>query len=167
MRTKKWALTFLVVFAGMVLFTAQSAFGGCEVASLDLLIYLNDKAPKTKYEGPITLYFHPVFVVDEYENQILIRTDAYLFLRLRKGSNLFAFADVIEDVTYSEFIDDPLAVTSFFDDTVLPGLYPAVCPGDCPPSVLKSYDLDVSHDDPPAGSPLQFFVVDIVLAVQD
>ena len=84
----------------------------------------------------------------------------------------YAFSSKLPDTTHTDFINGPLIVSSFFMDTVMPGLYPGLCPNQpgedtCPNVVLKSYTLDVSQDDPPATSLMQFYIVDITLAVKD
>lgn len=157
MRTKKGVLTFLL-FAGIMLFTAQSAFGGCEVAAMDQLIDLSDNAPGTKYSGTLTVYFHP--------NEAGMTGDMYLFARLRKGIDLYAFSDVIGGVTHEDFMNDPILVGDFFLDTVIPYLYDCVFPN-CPDAVLKSYDMDVSHDGQGEFNLMQFYVVDFTIAVHD
>jgi len=82
MKTKKWALTFLVVFTGMILFTAQSALGGSEVSGLPPP---TGNAPGTKYEGPLTVFFHDV----NETGRSAFEADMYWFLRLRHGSELW------------------------------------------------------------------------------
>ena len=164
MKTKGIVLA-IIMLTGMIFLAAQPVLAGCEVASLDDLIALNANAPGTKYEGPLTVYFQPNGA-GSY--------NMYAFLRLRKGWLPYAFSGMMPDLSPSDFRDDPLVVTSFFMDTVMPGLYPTLCvPGEigggdnCPNVAFKSYTLDVSQDDPPGGSSFYFYIVDIVLAVQD
>jgi hypothetical protein len=166
MRTKKWALTFLVVFAGIILFAAQSALGGSEVATLDLLIV--GKAPGTKLEGPITVFYEPVVCGTPGPKWI---AKMYWFMRLKKGYDLYQFAGGPKLVEIPTDLVDaiPDIIGEFIIDTVIPTLYSCnpTSPGDCPDAVLKSYDLDVDWEAPGYNSGLFFFIADIVIAVQD
>ena len=164
MGTKKKVLTFLV-FAGIMLFTAQAAFGGCEVASLDPLISGN--APGTKLEGPITVFYQ----LGSENPDGTFQAGMYFFLRLRKGSQFYQFAGGPVDVEYpTDIVDEvPIIIGDFFVDTVIPNLYGcnSEIPGDCPDVVLKSYDMDVDWEAPGENSGLRFFIADIVIAIQD
>ena len=163
MKTKGIVLASIML-TGMIFFAAQPALAGCEVASLDDLIAANANAPGTKYEGPLTIYFQEVTDCDGNTT-----TNMYLFLRLRKGWMPYVFGDMIAGIDDITFRNDPTVVESFFYDTVMPGLYPDLCPGDfCPNAVLKAYTLDVTpSNDPGDGNGLTFYITDIVLAVQD
>lgn len=169
MGTKKKALTFLL-FAGIMLFTAQAAFGGCEVAALDTLI-TDSNAPGTKLSGPITVFYK--WVSDDPEpNDPAWTANMYWFLRLRHGSLFYQFAGGPEEVIIpTNFIDAIRDIIgTFFEETVVPTLYdpcdPAIL-GDCPDVVLKSYDMDVDWEAPGENSGLRFFIADIVIAIQD
>ena len=173
MKTKKWALTFLAVFAGMVLFTAQSALGGCEVSNLDLDPLITGNAPGTKLEGPITIFYQPVDGTSGFWD-----ANMYWFLRLRHGSKFYSFADgpeVVEIPTDLLSTDEggvPFIIGNFFINTVIPALYPGcdeATPPDpgCPNVVLKSYDMDVDWDAQGDNGGLFFFIADIVIAIQD
>ena len=166
MGTKKKVLTFLV-FAGMMLFTAQSALGGCEVAALDPLI-IDGNAPGTKLEGPLTVFYK---WVSHDPDGPAWTADMYWFLRLRHGSKFYSFAGGPEEVLFpTEILTmPPIIIGDFFADIVIPNLYkcnPEI-PGECPEVVLKSYDMDVSWEPPGDNGGLYYFIADIVIAVQD
>ena len=160
MGTKKKALTFLL-FAGIILFTAQSAFGGCEVAALDALIDVSGNAPGTKLSGPITVFYK--FKSGNPAGEFV--ADMYFFLRLRKGYDLHQFAAGPTEVTVPYFEAHVFFIEDFFEDTVIPALYN--CTADCPSVVLKSYDMDVDWEAPGDNGGLFYFIADIVIAVQD
>jgi hypothetical protein len=171
MKTKKWAIIFLL-FASIILFAAQSALGGCEVAALDALIETGGNAPGTKLSGPITVFYQCIEPDsnDCLDNRFL--ADMYFFLRLRKGAEFYSFAGKIEEVNFPDFESDVANIQAFFDDTVLPALYPGCDEAGnpaCPDIVLKSYDMDVDWEAPPANVEpgLFFFIADIVVAIQD
>jgi hypothetical protein len=170
MKTKKWAIIFLL-FAGIILFAVQSAIGGCEVSNLDPLLP-DDNAPGTKLEGPITIFYQlpdgatsgPAFM--------------YWFMRLRKGSTFYTFAGGPADIIFpSDLLDVidgvPYILENFFNDTVVPALYPecTLNPDICPNIVLKSYDMEVDWDAEPGGeefdSGLYYFIANIVVAIQE
>jgi hypothetical protein len=169
MRTKKWSIIFLL-FTGIILFSAQSAIGGCELPFLDELVDLSN-APKTKYEGPITVYFD----TDDYPPApISYLSDMYYFLRLRKGQTKYSFSGVTRGIDYRQaFIPQQLdALDEFFRTTVIKTIYncnpdpdPAV--GNCPDYSLKSYRLDVNEDESMGSSDFRFWIVDIIIGVLD
>jgi hypothetical protein len=161
MKTKKWALMFLL-FTGIILFAAQSALGGCEVSDLDWLIS-GEKAPGTKLEGPITLFYKP-------DNGISGPADVYWFMRLRKGSSFYSFAgqDRIEfPVDIASPTGVPFIIEQFFDNVVVPTLYPGcnTPPDTCPDIVLKSADMGVDWEPPGANSGLFFFIANIQVGI--
>ena len=168
MGTKKKALTFLL-FAGIMLFTAQSAFGGCEVAGLDALIDVSGNAPGTKLSGPITVYYQKI---GDPKPGYIFTADMYLFLRLRKGAEVYQFAGKVAGVDFPNIDADVLNIEEFFEDIVIPALYSGCDPlVDCPNVVLKSYDMDVDWETPgdtgEGEEKLYSFIADIVIAVQD
>jgi hypothetical protein len=163
MRTAKAAVIFLSL-AVMILFTAHSALAGCEVAALDALI-TSDNAPGTKLEGPITVYF-------EGTTTGIGPAQMYWFMRLRHGSQFYSFAGGPETVDLpNDYIARvPEVMQDFFEDVVVPTLYPGCDtaePPDCPNVVLKSYDMDVDWEAPGFDSGLFYFIANIVVAVQD
>jgi hypothetical protein len=162
MKTKKWALIFLL-FTGIILFAGHSAFGGCEILGLGDLIVLEGNAPGTKYSGPITIYFHEATFGDNPTSTM------YYFMRFKKGNKLYAFAGFTEDV-------DPLPVNlegqvdiiaDFINEIVVPVVEECELPN-CPTATLKSFSLDVSQEDPPEGNPqgLFYYILDIEIGVQ-
>ena len=171
MRTKKWALFFLMC-TGFILFAAQSALGGCEVAALDALIETGGNAPGTKLSGPITVYYQCVEEnLGDCEGASFL-ADMYFFLRLRKGAEFYSFAGKFGGVDFPSFDADVANILAFFEDTVIPSLYPGcdeLGNPPCPSIVLKSYDMDVDWEAPPANVEpgLFFFIADLVVAIQD
>ena len=168
MKAKKWALIFLL-FTGIMLFAAQSALGGCEVAALDELIS-EGNAPGLKLEGPLTVFYQktsddppgPEFTVD-----------MYWFLRLRKGSDLYSFAggpatDIILPTDLLTIV--PGTIETFFINTVVPAVVTGcdIPPEVCPEVILKSYDLDVD-DETPLGdnAGLLYSIANIVIGLHD
>jgi hypothetical protein len=180
MKTKKWALVFLL-FTGIIFFAAQSAVGGCEVGDLDWLIS-GENAPGTKLEGPLTIYYHCIEADPNDCEDYIFTADMYFFLRLRKGSTLYSFAGGPEQI---EVPGDLLSTTEdgvawkigeFFDDVVVPALYPGcneTSPDSCPSVALKSADNAVDWEpwDPAivntATPGLAFFITDIVVGFRD
>ena len=168
MKTKKWAIIFLL-FTGIILFAAQSALGGCEVADLDWLIS-GQNAPGPKLEGPITIIYIP-------RDGISGPTDMYWFLRLRKGSSFYSFAGGPTVINY------PLAITDqgengvasilqeFFELHVVETLYPGCnSAGTCPDIVLKSADMGVDEETPGYSPPewgIFYFIANIQVGVHD
>lgn len=158
MKTKKWVLFFLL-FTGIILFAAQSAIAGCEIAGLGDLIELDGNAPGTKYSGPVTIYFHEV--MDGTYTM-------YYFMRFKKGNQLYAFAGSTPNV-------DPVPnnleqqvgiIADFINDEFVP--FVKACEiGNCPTAVLKSFSLDVSQEDPVQGNPqdLFYYILDIEIGV--
>jgi hypothetical protein len=168
MGTKKWALIFLI-FTGFIFLAAQSALGGCELPFLDDLIDEGGNAPGTKYEGPITVYFH----TDNYPPAPLsYLSDMYYFLRLRKGQSKYSFSGVSNSIDYRQSnvpgqLDE---IDNFIRITVIPSIYscnPDSDVGNCPDFSLKSYNLDVNEDESGGTSSLRFWIVNIVIGVQE
>ena len=163
MKTKKWALVFLL-FTGMILFAGQSALGGCEVAALDALIE-GGNAPGTKLEGPLTVFYYG-------STDGIGSASMYFFMRLRKGSDFYSFAGGPYSVTLpGDFINlVPWYIQDFFINVVVPDLYPncdTAEPPDCPEIVLKSYDMDVDWEAPGSDNGLVYFIANIQVAIHD
>jgi hypothetical protein len=182
MKTKKWAIIFLL-FVGIILFAAQSALGGCEIAALDALV-AEGNAPGTKLEGPLTVFY--------YGNTNGIGTASmYFFMRLRKGSDFYSFAGgpylVTLPTDFTNLVPD--YIEDFFINVVVPNLNecdlnynPANPPSyDCqdppytvcaqcpelPDIVLKSYDMDVDWEAPGNNGGLVYFITNIQVGIHD
>ena len=178
MKTKKWALVFLL-FPGIIFFAAQSALGGCEVGDLDWLVS-EGNAPGTKLDGPITIFYQPIEVNGDTEENTFNcfqgdnPVDMYFFLRLKKGTNLYSFAGGPEIICFPGEVTTavPDKIGEFFVDHVVPTLYPGCVgpPDTCPEIVLKSAVLAVDWE-PPLGfgytSGLYYFIADIQVAIHD
>jgi hypothetical protein len=182
MKKKKWALVFLL-FTGIILFATQSAIGGCEVGDLDWLIS-EGNAPGTKLDGPITIFYQPKEDNGpEEENAVTCfegaePADMYFFLRLKKGANLYSFAGGPEIICFPDDVTEvvPYIIGVFFDEHVVPTLYPDCTPNqnppdeDCPNIVLKSADLGVDWEPPPGfgfTSGLNYFIANIQVGIHD
>jgi hypothetical protein len=164
MKTNKWTIIFLL-FTGIILFAAQSALGGCEVADLDFLIS-DEKAPGTKLEGPLTLFYQLP------PGEISGPADLYWFIRLRKGSMFYSFAGGPAAITFPTDIltEVPIIIGEFFDTTVVQNLYPGcelTTTDTCPNIVLKSADMGVDWEPPGDNSGLFFFIANIRVAIHD
>lgn len=170
MRSAKIAVTFLI-FGIVVFFTAQSAFGGCSIRFGDDNLFTDPQAPGTKYVGPLTVYYDKNDQPDESDDQIC------WFIRLRKGSDLYQFGKCTQEFDKDNGVFplnaiEPLQI--YFINEVIPNIYqcgeksPIEEYRECPEAALKSYDQDVSSEDPPiANDSLEYFVMDITIAVQD
>ncbi|MDH3330025.1 MAG: hypothetical protein OEM01_12395 [Desulfobulbaceae bacterium] len=129
------------------------------------IINVDKNAPGTKLSGPLTIYFA------NYDS-VLQTADMYVFLRLRKGYDLYAFSTIIPGVAYTASNIDILTdnINDFIENNVLPEIYGGVTP----PYAIKSTDQIVQDDPlcnycpgPPAGEHMNFTIMDIVIAVQD
>lgn len=156
---KRFKELLIVLLALAVVFAfgapALAAFGSQGGATGAGGIQVDPNAPGTKYEGPLTIYYVPAEGIGNY--------NMYFFLRLRKGSTLYAFsgtAPVVDDVGVQQ-----LAIENFFTNTVIPLLYP----GEDPPSALKSVDQIVDNftTGQTCCSGKEFTIMDVVIAVQD
>ena len=94
---------------------------------IEITVYKN--APGTKLSGPMTIYYVPTGVTGV--------VDMYVFLRLRKGYELYAASTMFEDVEYNadDLTDQENKINNWIKDEVIPDLY-------CPP-----YDpLDLANE---------------------
>ena len=125
-----------------------------------ITVYPN--APGTKYEGPLTIYYLPATSGDTTKKNM------HFFMRLRKGSTLYQFSGIAENVVYTDANEQQARIEMFIEDTVIPFLYPGVDPA--PLALLKSIDQKVEDDPlsiPPCCGDMLFAIMDIVIAVQD
>jgi hypothetical protein len=124
-----------------------------------LPIFTDPNAPGTKWNGELTLSFIP-------QADDLVTTE--IFLRLRQGTRLEAFAGSVADVDYQR-PDVPnsiqAAVSGFVSGTVIPALYGCDASVDCPSWALKSVDQFIQDD--PAYGPMMFMMMDVVMAVKE
>jgi hypothetical protein len=95
----------------------------------------------------------------------------YYFLRLRKGNIKYSFSGVANGIDYRESnipgqLDE---IDNFLLTTVIKSLYDCEpeTEGSCPDFALKSYKWDVNDDESLGTSELLFWIVDIVIGVQD
>lgn len=146
----------LFVFAGPA-FSAMST----QTTSGQDLINVEKSAPGTKLSGPLTIYY------GNYDSTAGT-ADMYVFLRLRKGYDLYAFSTVIPGVDYGASNIDTMTdnILDFIEDVVLPELYE----GASPPFAIKATDQEI-QDDPNCNycgvGLLNFAIMDIIIAVQD
>ena len=152
----------LMLSAVMLFFFASPAFSAMstQTTSGEDLINVDKTAPGTKLSGPLTIYYADTEVAGE--------VDMYVFLRLRKGYNLYAFSTIIPGVDYVASNIDTMTgyIEDFIEDVVIPELYD----GDSPPFAIKATDQEI-QDDPNCNycgeGNLYFAIMDIVIAVQD
>lgn len=145
----------LFVFANPV-FSAMST----QTTSAVDLIDVEKSAPGTKLTGPLTIYYA------NYDADAKT-ADMYVFLRLRKGYKLNAFATVIHGVIYTPDHIDTMTgnITDFIATIVLPELFDGVAP----PFAIKSVD-QIVEDDPYCNfcsGEINIAIMDITIAVQD
>jgi hypothetical protein len=165
--------TALVLCAAGVTFALVGSQAGDEGSG----IQTNPNAPGTKYEGPLTLYFS-----DGEDGS----SDLNMFLRLRKGSTLYAFSGTASGVEVTLLTEIQCAVENFVEQTVIPLLYddctpctPADCAlgsepdcelATCPTAWLKSVDQVTGDNElefPGCCNEMVFGIMDVVIAVQD
>ena len=171
MKTKKLAFIIMMIITGSILFTVQSAIGGCEILALEP--YVDKKAPGTRYQGTLTLYFDNV--------------DSYIFARIENKKVPYAFAGKIDGIgNPQELLNNPTVVEAFFTENVVPYLYncdpgfPECNPPDadncaaCPEAAFKAYSDDVNWENPGCydnrvweAAPLFFYILDFAIAVDD
>ncbi|MDA3916790.1 MAG: hypothetical protein PF690_07430 [Deltaproteobacteria bacterium] len=154
-------LMTLLALAVVITFGATKATaGGCAGGALgEGGIAVDKKAPGTKYEGPLTIHYVPASFGT---------FDISFFARLRKGSTLYAFSGT----SYAVILDSGEiqgAIEAFFDQIVVPLLYPDQDPLDPLPWALKSVDqlVDDAQTEGDCCNGMFFNIVDVVVAVQD
>lgn len=158
----------------VILFTAQSALAGCAIRPdgsdpLDP----DPQAKGTKYTGPLVVYYDE----NDTSSEVGSSDDQICwFVRLRKGGTLYSFSGcddgtaIETDLEYDNFFADSTRLIKdyFFPEVAIPAIYDCSSEvGDCPQALLKSYDQDVSDDDPPFVSDARFIALNITVAVED
>lgn len=160
MKTMKKIYIMLILIFTMFVFVTPS-FGALstQVTSDVELINVDKNAPGTKLTGPLTIYFA------NYDSSAGT-ADMYVFLRLRKGYELYSFSTSMPGITYSASNIEVLTgyINDFIADSVLPEIYA----GATPPFAIKSVD-QIVQDDPICSycSGLNFAIMDVVIAVMD
>ena len=135
----------------------------CTSDDLCDLITVYKTAPGTKLSGPLTMYF--VKTTGDY-------ADMHVFLRLRKGYDLYSFSTIVRNLIYDadEIPGLQDAIEDFIEFNVIPEIYD----GATPPHAIKSVDQVIQDyplcsycPKPPADEHMNFVIMDIVIAVQD
>lgn len=163
MRPIKQLLVVLFVLT-MVFFTGQVAFaliGSQAGADGEGGITVYPNASGTKYEGPLTIYYLPASSESGSEKNM------HFFMRLRKGSNLYQFSGIAENVVYLDANLQQVEIENFIKYTAIPLLYPGVVPA--PVALLKSIDQKVEDTGGLTAccGEMLFAIMDVVIAVQD
>jgi hypothetical protein len=155
------SLLFIVLVLTMVFCSGQAAADALGSASGDTpCLQIVGNAAGTKYEGPLTLYYAGEGV----------STDMHVFLRLRKGSELYPFSTIISGIDPTDLCDQVSKLKVFFSEQVLPVLYRGVT---LPTVVLvksvdqTSFSNESSSEGAGCCSGMNFVIMDVVLAVQD
>ena len=168
MRTAK-GIWIGIAMAALVLFAAQqadaaraSATGGGTI--FDSYVYKQAKG--TKMFGPLTIYYD-VTDVASADCDDSIKADMHVFLRLRKGSDLYAFSDVFSGVCYQETEAQILLFDGFIRTVVVPPLFG----NNIPPGAINVKSVEEVVDCPDPNICFQddgayFTILDIEIAVQ-
>ena len=116
----------ILLFSVFMLFVfASPAFSAlstqCTSDDLCDLIDVSKTAPGTKLSGPLTMYF--VKTTGDY-------ADMYVFLRLRKGYDLYSFSAIFKDLVYDaeEIPGLQTAIENFIEFNVIPEIYDGATP---------------------------------------
>ena len=156
-------LMTLLALAMVITFSAtELTAGGCQPGSDgEGGIEVNPKAPGTKYEGPLTVYYEKVVDTDPQEYIL------NFFLRLRKGSTLNAFSAQSAAI-YLDVESIKEETQWFFTNTVIQNLYDEPIPLDA--ALLKSVDQlvdEATSGGEEVNNGMVFNILDVVIAVQD
>lgn len=174
-------IPILILSVLMVFFLTGNALSALSTQTTTNVSYISvDKsAAGTKLSGTLTIYYtNPQFG----EN-----TDMLVFLRLRKGNNLYGFATQITNVLYAvsegaiEAQQD--ALEDWVEAEVIPELYcpeddivpsyeegvPPTCSSALPSFAIKSVDQSVEDDQNQNFNTalMSYTIMDVVIAVQD
>jgi len=158
-------LSLVIVF----IFSVQSALAGCSVPGEEDPLDPDPQARGTKYTGPLVIYYD--------ENAAGTADDQICwFVRLRKGGTFYAFsgcddgANISTNLEPDNFFSDAINLVKnyFFPDVAIPAIYDCSSEAEtCPQAFLKSYDQDVSDDDPPFEADKLFYALNITIAVDE
>jgi hypothetical protein len=151
------ALGVVVALTAMVV-PAQARSGSNTGLGSALPIATDPNASGTKWSGDLTLYFVP---------QANDNVTTEIFLRVRQGTRLEAYAGSVADVDYNNpYASNSIqaAVSGFVTATVIPALYGCLAGVDCPSWALKSVDQFIEDLQ---DSPMMFMMMDVVIAVKD
>jgi len=168
MKTTK--LFFALIFLILVLFiTVQLAAAGCNATPQNDPLEPNGQAPGQKWEGPIAVYYE--------EGMMEEPAKICWYGRLRKGQERYGYggctSQTYDDNELSSFQTDAINYLkkTFFPTVIIEDLYDCTYMlgggGDCPQVELKSYGLDVSESEALGPAPGLFFVMDLVIAVDE
>lgn len=130
-------------------------------------IQVDPNAKGTKYVGPLTIYYTKVYM-DEYPYDLEGYTLTF-FLRLKRGSQLYAFsgtAGTEEDPLPGDVVVLQDAIETFIRTEVIPRIYGCTF-GNCPPAELKAYDLLADDDTSTCCNDMIYTIVDVTIAVRD
>jgi len=170
MRTRKGILIGMLTLVLVFAFTLPAmAARGCGGGGVDAALEVDKDAPGTKLKGTLTVtYLNPVSVeVPPLSGNFIDYYDMYFFLRIGKGHDLKAFAGVTTPtlVDYGDVYDLKAKIETFFNDIVIPKLYPEGVIG----FALKSVDnyVEDTLKDPEATSDLLVDILDVVITVVD
>ena len=164
MRTGK-GIWMGLVMAALMVFAAQQADARTSSTTGGTIFdsYVNKQAKGTKMFGPLTIYYEEKGSFCPDGDPL---TNMHVFLRLRKGSDLYAFSDVIEDICYFDTTAQITAIDQFIRTVVVPPLFGITTNAvdvksveevaDCPEPMC----FPVSMDGP------YFTILDIEIAVQ-
>lgn len=161
MKTMK-KIQVLMLSAVMLFVFASPAFSAMSTqttSDVDL-ITVDKSAPGTKLSGPLTI-FYANYDLDAKT------ADMYVFLRLRKGFDLYAFSTVIPGVAYKASNIDTM--TDLIEDFIAANVIPEIYDGATPPFAIKATDQKI-QDDPNCNycsGDIFFAIMDITIAVQD
>ena len=160
----------IIILTALVFIAAQAAMAGCNATPGNDPLEPDPQAKGTKFEGPIAVYYDQNgTTVDQSDDEIC------WFLRLRKGSTYYSFANCTDatvnngPLSLSEFVTDArdLIKEYVFPEIAIPAIYDCTAGGDCPTALLKSYDQDVNRDESLGTASESFFVMDVLVAVED
>ena len=120
-----FALVLALVAAVSFIQDPQGAYSsaGCGGAT-ELYPQVTKDMPGTKYDCTLTIYNEPTQstpISCGSSNEIV--TNMYIFLRVNKGNEYWAFATKVENNCYGSFNQEQRAIERFVRDTVLPGIY--------------------------------------------